>query len=257
MKILITKDYQHMSEITADIVAKLVQGKPNLAFCTPAGGSPIGMYKILVRKSEDKKIDFSKMRVCNMDEYVGLEKDHKQSYNFFVRYHFLNHIQFDEENSVFLNAMTNDLDQECTRYNQALDKLELDLAISGIGLNGHIAFNEPGEALIARTHVVDLHPTTISANSRFFLNDEEVPKQAFSIGIADLMKAKNLLIVASGKSKAAVVASLFDNDIITTHFPASFLKLHPNCTIILDHDAASMCDFTQPFMSQYHVSYID
>ncbi len=257
MKIIITKDYQHMSAVTAKLVAKLVKEKPDLSFCTPAGGSPIGMYKELVKKAENKTIDFSRMRVCNMDEYVGLDKEHMQSYNFFVRYHFLNHIEYDNKNSVFLNALADDLDQECIRYNQGLDKLQLDLAISGIGLNGHIAFNEPGESLTSRTHVVDLHPATIEANSRFFSVDEEIPQQAFSIGIADLMMTKNLLIVASGKNKAKVVASLFENDQVTTQFPASFLKMHPNCTVILDSESASMCDFKQSYRFQFDVDFID
>lgn len=245
MKIIITKDYEQLSEVAAEYVANLVNEKPNMSFCLPAGGSPIGMYKKLVEKSNNKIVDFSKMRVCNMDEYVGLDKNHKQSYNYFVHSHFLNSIAYDKDNSVFINANNKDVEAECINYNKALDTLSLDLAISGIGLNGHIAFNEPKDYLRSRTHVVDLHPLTIQANSRFFNEDETQPSQAFSIGMADLLMSKHLLIVVSGENKAEVVSKLFSNDQISTQFPASFLKTHPNCTIILDEDASKLCDFTQ------------
>lgn len=245
MKIIIAKDYEQMSGIAADFVANLVKNKPDLSFCLPAGGSPIGMYKNLVTMSKNKAVDFSRMRVCNMDEYVGLEKSHKQSYNYFVRHHFLDYISYDKENSHFIDATTDNLKLECIRYNQCLDQLALDLAISGFGLNGHIAFNEPNDYLHARTHVVDLHPLTVQANSRFFDKDETIPSQAFSIGIADLLMSKHLLIVASGESKASVVSRLLSDDTISTNFPASLLKTHPNCTIILDKEASKLCDFNK------------
>jgi glucosamine-6-phosphate deaminase len=241
MKVIITKDYDHLSQVSADIVVKLVNNKPNLAFCTPAGGSPIGMYKVLIEQSEKKEVDFSKMRVCNMDEYVGLKPTHDQSYNYFVRHHFLNHVPYDKKNSVFIDGLASDTTQECKRYNKALDTLNLDLAISGIGANGHIAFNEPAKYLSSRTHVADLYEDTILANSRFFDNVSEVPKQAYSIGIADLMMASTLMIVASGKNKANVVAELFKDNLLSTQFPVSLIKMHPNCVIILDQDAFSLC----------------
>lgn len=243
MKVIITKDYEHLSQVSADYVMELVHKKPDLAFCTPAGGSPIGMYKLLVEKSKVKAVDFSKMRVCNMDEYVGLEPTHNQSYNYFVRHHFLNHVPYDQENSVFLNALNPNTKEECIRYNAALDHLGLDLAISGIGLSGHIAFNEPADHLTSRTHVADLHEDTIVANSRFFDNVNDVPRQAYSIGIADLMMTKNLLIVASGDNKAEVVARLFSDDQVSTQFPVSLLKMHPNCLVVLDQAAFSQCDY--------------
>src|SRR5690554_580657 len=125
MKIILTKDYNELSNLAADFVVNVVKNKPTMSFCLPAGGSPIQMYEILVKKAQQKDVDFSKMRVCNMDEYVGLNKDHPQSYNYFVRQHFLNHIDYDQQNSVFINALANDLKTECKHYNNALDKLEL------------------------------------------------------------------------------------------------------------------------------------
>ncbi len=255
MKIIIAKDYEQMSGFAADFVANLVMNKPDLSFCLPAGGSPINMYKKLVEMAKNKDVDFSKMRVCNMDEYVGLKKSHKQSYNYFVRHHFLDCIVYDKENSHFVDATTDNLELECIRYNQCLDQLELDLAISGVGLNGHIAFNEPNDYLHARTHVVDLHPLTVQANSRFFDKDETVPSQAFSIGIADLLMSKHLLIVASGESKASVVSRLFSDDQISTQFPASLLKTHPNCTIILDEQAIKLCEFNKTANFKMEIEY--
>lgn len=242
MKVIISKDYDHLSRLSAEVVVELAKRKPDFAFCTPAGGSPIGMYKVLVEQSKNNKVDFSKMRVCNMDEYVGLAPIHDQSYNYFVRHHFLNHVQYDKKNSVFIDGLAKDTAAECVRYNQALDELNLDLAISGIGANGHIAFNEPANQLISRTFVSDLYPETITANARFFDRLEDVPKQAYSIGIADLMMAKTLMIVASGKHKAEVVARLFADDLISTTFPVSLIKMHPNCILIVDEDALSLTD---------------
>lgn len=255
MKIIIAKDYEQMSEIAANFVADLVNETPDLSFCLPAGGSPINMYKKLVEMAKNKAVDFSKMRVCNMDEYVGLKNSHKQSYNYFVRHHFLDHISYDKENSHFIDATTDNLELECIRYNQSLNRLKLDLAISGLGLNGHIAFNEPNEYLHSRTHVVDLHPLTIQANSRFFDEHETVPSQAFSIGIADLLMSKHLLIVASGANKASVVLRLLSDDTISTQFPASLLKTHPNCTIILDKEASKLCDFNKTNQFKMEIAY--
>lgn len=243
MKVIITKDYDHLSRVSSDVVIKLVHDKPDLAFCAPTGSTPIGMYKVLVEKAKLQEVDFSKTKVCNMDEYVGLAPTHDQSYNYFLRHHFLDHINFDQDNSVFVNALAFDKEEECRRYTKALDNLNVDLAIDGIGLNGHLAFNEPADFQTARTHVADLSQNTIDANSRFFDDINDVPKQAYSIGLADLMMAKHLLILASGKHKAEVIARLFSDDLISTQFPVSFLKLHPNCTLVLDQDSASLLDF--------------
>lgn len=243
MKVIITKDYQHLSQVSADLVAELIHNKPNLSWCAPTGSTPIGMYQALVEKSKAQEVDFSLTKVCNMDEYVGLAPTHDQSYNYFLRHHLLDHIPYDQENSVFVNALAVDQEAECRRYSKALDRLNLDLAIDGVGLNGHLAFNEPADVQVARTHIADLSQNTIDANSRFFDDINDVPKQAYSIGLADLMMAKKLLILANGKNKAEVIARIFEDDLISTQFPVSFIKMHPNCVLVLDRDSASLLDF--------------
>lgn len=255
MNVIITKDYQHLSEVTADVVQNIVEQKPNFSFCLPAGGSPIGMYKELVKRSREGLIDFSQMRVCQMDEYVGLDKTHPQSYYHFVGEHFLNHIQYDQRNSQFIDGLAKNLEDECLDYNKKLDDLSLDLSISGIGLNGHIAFNEPHDFLVSRTQVAQLAPVTIESNSRFFGKDEIVPEQAFSIGMADIMMSKNLIIVASGENKAEVVARLFADDRISTQFPISFIKAHPNVTLILDEAASRLVDLKKVYKFQNAIEY--
>lgn len=240
MKLIITKDYDHLSEVSADFIAQEVLKKNNLAWCAPTGSTPIGMYQTLVKRVANKSLDLSSTRICNMDEYVGLAPTHDQSYNYFLHHYLLDHIEYDKENSVFVHALADDLHAECVRYNQALDKLTIDLAIDGIGLNGHLAFNEPSPHFHARTHIAQLTQNTIDANSRFFDNIDDVPKQAFSIGMADLMMAKTLLLLANGKHKAEVIAKIFSDDLISSEFPVSFIKMHPNCVIIIDQDAASL-----------------
>ena len=241
MNLIIVKDYDEMSKKTAQIVADYVNQQPDLVFCLPAGGSPIGMYEELIRMYNNGEVDFSRMITMDMDEYVGVSKDDKNSYSYFLHEHFLNHVNVKEENVHVPNGLAKDMQAECERYNKLMDDLgPLGLAISGIGDNGHIAFNEPGDYLIPRTHTVELAETTIKANARFFDSIDEVPRKAMSAGIADIMMCKKVLILASGKKKAAVVEKMFKNEIVTTMFPVSMMRLHSDVTFIIDEDAASL-----------------
>lgn len=241
MNLIVVKDYDAMSIAAAKYVADTVNSKPDLVFCLPAGGSPIGMYKELIRMYKNKEVDFSKMVTMDMDEYVGVGSEDKNSYSYFLHDHFLNHVNVKKENIHVPNGLAEDIDKECERYNQLMDRVgPLGLAISGIGDNGHIAFNEPGEYLIPRFHPVDLAETTIQANARFFHSIDEVPRKAMSAGIADIMMCKRVLILASGTKKKDVIAKLFKNEIVTTQFPVSMLRLHADTTYIIDEEAASL-----------------
>lgn len=242
MKIIITKNYEELSYKTAEIVSSLVKEKSDLVFCLPAGSSPIGMYQKLIKLYNNKECDFSSMITFNMDEYVGLAPDNTNSYAYFSHYHFLDHININPANIYHFNALTDNLVSECERYVQNItDFGGLDLAITGIGDNGHIAFNEPNKHLIAKTHVIELDEKTIKANSRFFEgNSSLVPSKAFTIGMEEIMKCKNFLLVASGKNKAQPLAKLFSTTNIDPLYPVSFLRMHPNVTFILDEDAASL-----------------
>ena len=240
MKIIVTEDYKELSKTTAEIVIDLVKRKPDLVFCLPAGGSPIGMYECLVESYNNKEVDFSKMITFDMDEYVGLEHINENSYAFFMQKHFLQYVNVKPENVFYPSTTAVDIDAECERYSQQIiDYGGLDLAITGIGDDGHIAFNEPHSYLLDRTHAVNLNEATIKANARFFNDISEVPKQAVSIGMEEIMKCKNFLVVASGKHKAPLLEKLFENNHIDPRYPVSFLRMHPNVTFIIDREAAA------------------
>ena len=251
MKIIVTKDYDELSSVTANIVVKLIKEKPDLVFCLPAGSSPMGMYERLVTMYQNNQVDFSQMITFNMDEYVGLTADDKNCYAYFMQKHFLQYVNVNPDNVHHPDAMSDDLDKECARYSNSIsEKGGLDLAITGIGDNGHIAFNEPNDFLLPQTHYIELDQETILANSRFFAGDiTKVPKQAISIGMAEIMKCRNFLLVASGLHKAPLLKRLFENDHIDTWYPASFLYLHPNVTLILDQDATSQ--ITKEILEKY------
>jgi len=241
MKIIITDDYADLSQKTADIVVNLINQKPNLIFCLPAGGSPIGMYECLVRMYQEKKVDFSKMIVFDMDEYVGLKPTNENSYAYFMQKHFLRFVNVKKEHIFYPHTTVEDIEAECIHYSQQIiDYGGLDLAITGIGDDGHIAFNEPADYLLPRTHVVTLKQSTIEANARFFDDINDVPKRAVSIGMEEIMKCQNFLVVASGIKKAGLLAKMFENDHLDPRYPVSFLRMHPNVTFIIDKPAASL-----------------
>lgn len=241
MKFIITKNYDEMSEVLAKHVMDLIKENPELSFCLPAGGSPIGMYEVLVREYKAGNVDFSKVHTYNMDEYIGLEPEHHQSYAYFANHHLLNHVNIDRNRVTYPLVSGDNVEDAVKLYRDKINALEgIDIAISGVGDNGHVAFNEPNDYLKPHVHLVNLDQATIQANSRFFDHIDEVPRQALTIGIADFMMTKNLFIVASGKKKAPIFERLFENDHIDTHFPVSFLRMHPNCIFILDEDAASL-----------------
>lgn len=239
MKIIVVKDYDEVSAVMANHVVELVRSKPDLRFCLPAGRSPIGMYKKLVEMFKNNEVDFSGLVTFNMDEYVGLPTDNEHSYAYFANKNFLEHINIKSENIFRPNATSNDIDEECVSYSEKIIAYGgLDLAISGVGTTGHIAFNEPNDYLKPRTHAVDLDEGTIKQNSVLFDDINEVPRQAITIGMEEIMKSKNFFVVASGIEKAPMLARLFKNDHLDTHYPISFLRMHNNVTFIIDEDAA-------------------
>jgi len=241
MRIIITENYDELSQKTAEMVADLVNAKPDLNFCLPAGGSPIGMYACLVKMYQEGKVDFSRMTTFDMDEYVGLEPTDENSYTYFMQKHFLKHVNVNPDRVFYPHVTSGDIEAECVRYSQhIIDCGGLDIAITGIGDDGHIAFNEPHSYLLPRTHVVDLKESTIKANARFFNGDvDAVPKRTVSIGMEEIMKSKNFIVVASGEHKAVLLEKMFANDHLDPMYPVSFLRMHPNVTFILDKAAAS------------------
>lgn len=239
MRIIRAKDYDDMSKKAAEIMAAQINLKPECLLGLATGSSPEGMYAELVKKYEAGMLDFSKVRSYNLDEYVGLPKDNDQSYFYFMNHHLFSKVNMNIENTVLPNGIAEDPAVECEQYNAMIEASGgADLQLLGIGHNGHIGFNEPDDHFTLGTHVVDLAPSTIEANSRYFASYDAVPKQAFSMGIKNIMDAKMILLVVSGEGKADAVNKAFFGP-VTPEVPGSILQLHKNVVVVADEAALS------------------
>ncbi|SKA77931.1 glucosamine-6-phosphate deaminase [Clostridium sp. USBA 49] len=240
MKVIVADNYNEMSKIAANEIAKLLYVKPNAVLGLATGSTPEGVYKELVKLNKEHKVDFSQVTSFNLDEYRGLKGDHPQSYRYFMDINLFNHVNIDKNKTHIPNGVAEDIEKECREYDEAIEKAGgIDLQLLGIGTNGHIGFNEPSDYLNLNTHLTDLTKETIKANSRFFENIEEVPTQAITMGLGSIMKAKKIILLASGKKKAEIIAKLVE-DKISTKVPASILQVHPDVLVIVDKEAASL-----------------
>jgi len=243
MKIVLVKDYKELSCRAAQLLASQIIEKKNLVLGLATGSTPIGMYKELIRRHREEGLDFSEVITFNLDEYYGLPPKHPQSYHFFMWSIFFKHINLKRENIHLLNGVIKNIEKECRQYEEAIQRAGgIDLQILGIGVNGHIGFNEPDAVFLSdRTHLVNLSPKTIQVNAHFFNDPKEVPKQAITMGIGTIIQAKRILLLASGREKARVINKAV-NGTITTEVPVSVLRLHNNVTLMLDQEAASQLD---------------
>ena len=241
MKIIRAKDYNDMSRKAANIISAQVILKPDSVLGLATGSSPVGTYDQLVKWYHKGDVDFSEVTTVNLDEYYGMAADNEQSYHYFMHSHFFDHVNVDPAHINLPDGTELDEERECARYDALLQSLgDVDLQLLGIGRNGHIGFNEPGDRYAKGTHCVDLAPSTIEANKRFFASADEVPRRAYSMGIHTIMTAKKVLVVASGEDKAwAVRASCFGP--VTPQVPGSILQLHHDAIIIADQAALSQC----------------
>ena len=232
MKFITVDTYEKLSRQAANIISAQVILKPDSVLGLATGSSPLGAYKQLIEWYEKGDIDFSKVVSVNLDEYVGLDGTNEQSYRYFMNKNFFEHINIDMGNTFVPNGCAVDLAGEGKRYDEHIAELGgIDLQLLGIGLDGHIGFNEPDKYFVKSTHVVDLHESTIKANSRFFANIDEVPKRAITMGMVSIMQAKKILLIASGKEKRDILEKAFYGP-ITPEIPASILQLHPDITVI-------------------------
>ena len=239
MKIYVTEDYQTMSRKAANILSAQVILNPSSVLGLATGSTPVGMYKQLIAWYKKDDLDFSQVRTVNLDEYVGLAPDHDQSYRYFMQTNFFDHINISPDNTNLPNGQAADLAEECKRYNQVIRSLGgIDVQLLGMGHNGHIGFNEPGDAFELETHVVDLTQRTIEANARFFASPDEVPRQALTMGIKTIMQARQILVVVSGEDKADAVKAALAGP-VTPKVPASILQMHPNVMLVADKAAMS------------------
>ena len=232
MKFITVENYEQLSKIGANLIFSQVTLKPNSVLGLATGSSPVGLYKELIKKYNDGEIDFSETISVNLDEYLGLTGDNDQSYRYFMNTNLFDHINIKKENTFVPCGIAEDIEKECKEYDERIKKLGgIDLQLLGIGLDGHIGFNEPSDCFDKGTHVVDLDESTIVANSRFFESIDDVPKKAITLGMEGIMQAKKVLLIASGESKKEIMEKAFFGP-ITPQVPASILQLHPDLTVI-------------------------
>lgn len=239
MNVIITENYEQMSKKAAEIIINLVKKNPKAVLGFATGSSPIGLYQNLIKDHKENGTSYKDVFTVNLDEYVGLNAEHDQSYAYFMRTNLFDFIDVDKKNTNLPNGVAPDVQAECDRYNALLDVHQQDVQILGLGSNGHIGFNEPNTPFDSVTHLVQLTENTIKDNSRLFKSIDEVPKTALSMGIKNIMNAKSIVMVVSGKNKAEAVKGMVKGE-ITPALPASVLQLHPFVTIVCDKDAASL-----------------
>ena len=239
MRIYQCADYSSMSRKAASIIAAQIQLKPDCVLGLATGSTPVGAYEQLVRWYQDGELSFAEVKTANLDEYYGLAPEHDQSYRYFMNTHLFDHVNIDKSRTFVPNGLEPDSEKACREYDEVVAATGgVDLQLLGIGHNGHIGFNEPASEFCKNTQCVDLTESTIEANKRFFEKEEDVPRQAYTMGIGTIMKAKKILLVASGEGKADIIAKAFTGP-ITPEVPASILQLHNDVTVVCDKAAMS------------------
>jgi glucosamine-6-phosphate deaminase len=246
MQIRPVNSYDEMNKSAADIVAEQIINKPNIVLGLATGSTPIGMYRELVKMHKEGKLDLSQVITFNLDEYLGLSPDHPQSYHYYMYENFFNHVNIEEKNIHIPKGDTKDPVRQCLNYEKEIEKVGgIDLQILGIGVNGHVGFNEPDINLEAKTHVIQLSDDTIKANSRFFKNLDEVPKKAITMGMATIMKSKKIILMAWGAEKKKPILKVISGH-IATEVPASLLQVHNDVILIVDKKIYSSSTVTNP-----------
>ncbi len=228
-----------MSREAANIISAQIIMKPDCVLGLATGSTPIGLYKQLIEWYQKGDLDFSEVRTVNLDEYKGISRENDQSYYYFMHQNLFDHVNIPEGNTHLPDGMALDPEKECDRYNNLIQSLGgVDLQLLGIGHNGHIGFNEPGDSFDKQVHCVNLTESTIEANKRFFASADEVPRQAYTMGIGNILQAKKILVVANGEGKAEIVKKAFFGP-VTPQVPASILQLHQDVVLVADEAALS------------------
>ena len=242
MRLYRAKDYNDMSRKAANIISAQIILKPDCVLGLATGSTPIGTYQQLIARYQEGDLDFSQVRTANLDEYRGLTRDNDQSYYYFMYHNLFKEVNIGMANTNIPDGTNPDSAAEAARYDQVIRDLGgVDLQLLGMGHNGHIGFNEPSDAFDKGTHCVDLQPSTIEANKRFFASIDDVPKQAYTMGIQTIMSARKILLLVSGAEKAEILHKALCGP-ITPHVPASVLQLHNDVTVVADEAALSKFD---------------
>ena len=236
MKYLVFDSKKEASKEAYKILKSLIDENSTLGLAT--GGSPTGLYAEMIADHKAGNFSYKNVKSYNLDEYVGISYDHPESYHKFMETNLFDHIDIEKENTHVPDASAEDLEDALKSYQEALNNANIDVQLLGVGSNGHIGFNEPGTPFDTGVHIVDLKQETIEANSRFFNNDINlVPKQAVTMGIKDIMKAKHIILLAFGEAKQHAIKSLVEGDEITENIPCTVLKNHPSVYVIVDKEA--------------------
>lgn len=232
MKFIEVDSYKKLSRQAANIISAQIIIKPDSVLGLATGSSPLGIYSQLIEWYNKGDVDFSAVTSVNLDEYVGLEGSNEQSYRYFMDHNFFNHINIDKQKTFVPNGVAENLEEECKKYDENIKKLGgIDMQLLGIGLDGHIGFNEPDDYFVKNTHVVDLDESTIKANARFFASESEVPRKAVTLGMISIMQAKKIVLIANGEKKRDIIEKAFFGP-ITPKIPASILQLHKDLVVI-------------------------
>ena len=240
IKLIVCKNYDEVSDKAAELVLDLVKANPACTLGLATGSSPIGLYQRLIRDHQVNGTSYAQVSSYNLDEYVGLDISHPESYYSFMHRNLFDHIDIKEENTHLPSSQGDDLQKNCDDYNAKLAKVSIDLQVLGIGSDGHIGFNEPNTPFDSVTHIVELEQSTINDNARFFDNDvSKVPTKAITMGIANVMAAKKIVLVATGTNKAQAIYQTICGP-VDEKMPASILQRHPEAYIIVDEAAASL-----------------
>lgn len=242
MNIYRVKNYEDMSRRAAAIVSAQIVLKPDCVLGLATGSSPEGLYQNLVKQYQDGDLDFSRVTSVNLDEYKGLAPDHEQSYRRFMNDHLFDHVNIDKDRTFVPDGLNEDREKVCSAYDALIARTGgIDLQLLGLGNNGHIGFNEPADAFTCGTHCVELTQSTIDANKRFFASEDLVPRYAYTMGIGNIMAAKKILLIVSGKGKAEALQAALTGP-VTPKVPASVLQLHPDVVVVADEDALELID---------------
>ena len=243
MRVIVASNNEEIGEIAGGMITKVVQDKPTATLGLATGSSPEVVYASMIQAYQRGEVDFSQVHTVNLDEYLGLAPDHPQSYRYFMDSHLFNHINVPKENTFVASGIGDE--EECVKdFRSILNRTHVDIQLLGIGEDGHIAFNEPGQVLHNNAHVESLTESTISANARFFASADEVPKKAISMGMGDIMRASKIILIASGHKKADAIAGLIMNENVDGHNPSTMLKMHPDVTVIIDRPLADLVGYT-------------
>lgn len=236
MKVIIAENYEDGAKKAADVIEKVVRDNPSCTLGLATGSSPVGMYRELARRCSEEGLDFSRVHSVNLDEYVGLEGTHEQSYRYFMDDNLFNHINIDKNNT-YVAKGTGDVAANLKEFNDVLDHTDIDIQVLGVGPDGHLGFNEPGDFLYDGAHEETLEESTIEANKRFFARKEDVPTHAVTMGMGNIMRARRLLMIISGNKQDAARKLLLE-DKIDSHCPCTFMRLHRDATVVIEKKLA-------------------